>query len=76
MLASTDIMKAFTQAAVAGDVRTTYDSSYIDAFDSSRFMETFGLEPYIDTEPDPCHWCRSRAADDARGNCGACGGPR
>ena len=23
-----------------------------------------------------CPWCRSRAADDARGNCGACGGPR
>jgi len=23
-----------------------------------------------------CRWCRSHAADDERGNCGACGGPR
>ena len=23
-----------------------------------------------------CSWCRSTAADDERGNCGACGGPR
>ena len=23
-----------------------------------------------------CRWCGSHAADDARGNCGACGGPR
>ena len=23
-----------------------------------------------------CRWCRSHAADDSRGNCGACGAPR
>lgn len=23
-----------------------------------------------------CHWCHSRAKDDALGNCSACGGPR
>ena len=28
------------------------------------------------TEPRQRPYCRSRAADDARGNCGACGGPR
>ena len=31
---------------------------------------------FIPTTPHLCRWCRSHAADDARGNCGACGAPR